>query len=76
MVTKGVRCGGGRDGLGAWDGYVLTLGCDDGCTSINIIKFIELKKKIGITIVLVSEICCEDSSTVLTVLTFANFKKK
>ena len=33
---------GGRDGLGVWDGNV-KLGCDDGCTTINIIKFIELK---------------------------------
>ena len=30
--------------LGAgWDGNVLKLGCDDGCTAINIIKSIELK---------------------------------
>ena len=31
----------GRVGLGVWDGNVLKLGCDDGCTTINIIKFIE-----------------------------------
>ena len=31
----------GKDGLGVWDGNVLKLGCDDGCTTINIIKFIE-----------------------------------
>ena len=31
----------GRDGLGIWDGNVLKLGCDDSCTTINIIKFIE-----------------------------------
>ena len=30
----------GRDGLGVWDENVLKLGCDDGCTTINIIKFI------------------------------------
>ena len=36
--------GEGRGGLGVWDGNVLKLGCDDGCTTINIIKFIELKK--------------------------------
>ena len=27
-----------RGGLRVWDGSVLKLGCDDGCTSINIIK--------------------------------------
>ena len=35
----------GEDGLGAWDRNVVKLGCDDGCTTINIIKFTELKKK-------------------------------
>ena len=35
---------GGEDGLGVLDGNVLKLGCDDGCTAANIIKFIELKK--------------------------------
>ena len=30
---------------GVWDGNVLKLGCDDGYTTINIIKFIELFKK-------------------------------
>ena len=34
----------GWDGLRVWDGTVLKLGCDDGCKTINIIKFIELKK--------------------------------
>ena len=38
MVTK-------EDSLGVWLGNVLKLGCDDGCTIVNIIKFIELKKK-------------------------------
>ena len=33
-VTKGDRFG-GRDGLGAWDGNVLKLGCDDGCITIK-----------------------------------------
>ena len=32
-----------RDRLGVWDGNV-KLGCNDGCTTINIIKFIELKR--------------------------------
>ena len=27
--------------LGVWDGNVLKLGCDDSCTTINRIKFIE-----------------------------------
>ena len=38
-VNKGDRLA-GRDGLGVWDGNVLKLGYDDGCTTINIIKFI------------------------------------
>ena len=33
------------DGLGVWDGNAIKLGCDDHCTAINVIKFIELKKK-------------------------------
>ena len=39
MVTKGDRLGGGM----GWrfDGNILKLGCNDGCTTINIIKFIE-----------------------------------
>ena len=31
----------GRDGLGVWDGNAVKLGGDDGCTTINIVKFIE-----------------------------------
>ena len=34
--------GEGRGGLGVWNGSVLKLGCDDGCTTKNVIKFIEL----------------------------------
>ena len=30
--------------MGVWDGNVLKFGCDDGCTTVNIIKFIKLKK--------------------------------
>ena len=26
---------------GIWGGSVLNLGCDDGCTAINIIEFVE-----------------------------------
>lgn len=36
---------GGRDGLRIWDGNVLKTGYDDGCTTINTVKFTELKKK-------------------------------
>ena len=45
-LPKETDCG-GRDELGVWDGNVLKFGCDDSCTNgcINIIKFIELKKK-------------------------------
>lgn len=32
-------------GLGAWDGYVLKLGCDEGFITINTIKFIFKKKR-------------------------------
>ena len=35
-VTKGDRL----EGRGVWDGNVIKLGCDDSCTTINIIKFI------------------------------------
>ena len=38
--------GGGRSGLGVWDGNVIKLGCDDGTfTTTNTVKFTELKKK-------------------------------
>lgn len=32
--------------LGVGDGYVLTLGCDDGGTTVHTIKLIEFKKLI------------------------------
>lgn len=35
----------GRNGGGIWGGNVLKSGCDNGCTAINIIKFIGLKNK-------------------------------
>ena len=44
MVTKEDRLWQG-DGLGIWDGNVLKSCCEDGCTTVNIIKFIEFKKK-------------------------------
>ena len=34
-----------RDGLGVWDGNPVKLGCDDCCTTINVIKYVQLKKK-------------------------------
>ena len=35
--------GGGRGRLEVWNGNVLEFGCNDGCTTITIIKFIELQ---------------------------------
>ena len=43
-LPKETGCG-GRIGLGVWDGNVVKSGCDDGCTTINIIKFIDFKNK-------------------------------
>ena len=37
--------GGWGDGLRVWNGRDIKLGCDVRCTTINVIKFIELKKK-------------------------------
>lgn len=34
-----------RDVLRVWDGNAIHLGCDDRCTTINAIKFIEWRKK-------------------------------
>ena len=36
-LPKETGCG-RMDRLGVWDGNVLKSGCDDGCTTINIIK--------------------------------------
>ena len=44
MISKGERLGG--DGAGVWDGNAVKLGCDDCCTTINVIKLIEKKKKV------------------------------
>ena len=41
MVSKGDRLGGGGDALGIWDGNAIKWDCDDHCTTINVIKFIE-----------------------------------
>ena len=43
-LPKETGCG-RRDGLGVWDGNVLKSGCDDGCTTINIIKLKNNKLK-------------------------------
>ena len=40
MVSKGDRLERGVV-LGVWDGNATKLGCDDRCTTINVIKFIE-----------------------------------
>ena len=32
------QVGGCRDALGVWDGNAIKSGCDNGCTTINIIK--------------------------------------
>ena len=33
------------DALGVWDGNAIKFGCDDYCTPINVIKFIEQFEK-------------------------------
>ena len=45
MITKGDRLGvgGGMSGE-VWDGKVIKLDCGDSFTTINVIKFTELKK--------------------------------
>ena len=43
IVTKEDSLGRGKERLSGWDGNVVELGCHDGCTTINIIKFIDLK---------------------------------
>ena len=39
-LPKGNRSGwwGERDALGAWDGNIVKLGCDNGCTTVNVVK--------------------------------------
>ena len=41
MVSKWDRLGGWGDALTVWDGNVIKFGCDDFCTTINVIKFTE-----------------------------------
>ena len=45
MVSKGDSLGGGADWLGVWNANSIKLGCDDCCTTINVIKFIEFFEK-------------------------------
>ena len=35
------QVGGWRDALRVWDGKAVKFGCDDCCTTVNAIKFIE-----------------------------------
>ena len=35
------QVGGQRDAVMVWDGNAIKFGCDDCCTAINVIKFIE-----------------------------------
>ena len=42
MVSKGDRLGGWGQ-AGVWAGNPIKLDCDDPCTTINVIKFIDLK---------------------------------
>ena len=41
------QAGGWGEGLGVWGGNAIKLGCDDHCTTINVIKFIEEKNPIN-----------------------------
>ena len=34
------------DVLGVWDGNAMKFGCDDHCTTINVVKFVESFKNI------------------------------
>ena len=38
------RGGGGQGDAGVWDGNVIKLGCDDHCTTINVINSLSNKK--------------------------------
>ena len=41
MVSKWDKLGGWGDALKIWDGNAVKFGCDNRCTTINVIKFIE-----------------------------------
>ena len=42
MCSKGDGLGVEGGGPGVWDGNTTILGCDDHCTTINVVKCIEL----------------------------------
>ena len=45
MISKGDKLGGWGGVPGVWDGNAIKLGCDDHCTTINVINsLINLKK--------------------------------
>ena len=46
-ISKGDRLGFGGMDWGFWMEMLIKLGCDDHCTTINVIKFIELKKGVS-----------------------------
>ena len=48
MVSKWDIWGVGGSSLEVWDGNAIKFGCDDHCTTINTVKFIEYFKKIQI----------------------------
>ena len=41
QVFQMIQVGGQGDVLGVWDGNAIKQGCDDCCTSINVIQFTE-----------------------------------
>ena len=60
MILKGDSLG-VEDRLEFWDGSAKKLGCDDHCTTIHVIKFIELKNTIKETSRIVFDqisVCC------------------
>ena len=46
MVSEGDKLGGEGEWLRVCDGNAIKLGCDGGCKTITVIKFIELNIKI------------------------------
>ena len=50
--SKGDRLGEWGDALRVWDGNAIKFGCDNCCTPINVIIFINLKKKLMLHLLL------------------------
>ena len=46
MVSKWDRLGWWWGGLGVWDGNAIKLGCDDHCTTINVINLLSNKENV------------------------------